>query len=165
MRKPASTSSITVKRATRATDPRSPFPTGGPAKVRPFSFAEKARDGSSCRVKKQSWFRKFLFVLLGLSAVFAAVSWFLPYEWAPDAGARFRIAATQVKRDRSYYWINVHLRKSGQARHDLVKPVRLLPGQAGARQVKNARRGLVSGFGMINYDRGLGSGAAILARS
>ena len=80
-------------------------------------------------MKKQSWFRKFLFVLLGLSAVFAAVSWFLPYEWAPDAGARFRIAATQVKRDRSYYWINVPLRKSGQARHDLVKPVRLVPGR------------------------------------
>jgi hypothetical protein len=29
--------------------------------------------------------------------------------------------------------------------------------------VERARLGLVSGFGMINYDRGLCSGAAILA--
>ena len=34
--------------------------------------------------------------------------------------------------------------------------------QAEGRQVKDAKLGLVSGFGMINFDRGLGSGAAIL---
>jgi acetyl-CoA acetyltransferase len=44
----------------------------------------------------------------------------------------------------------------------MVEALRQLTGQAQARQVRNARRGLVSGFGMINYDRGLGSGAAIL---
>jgi hypothetical protein len=32
-------------------------------------------------------------------------------------------------------------------------------------QVPDARIGLVSGFGMINYDRGLASCAAILARA
>ncbi len=45
----------------------------------------------------------------------------------------------------------------------MVEAIRQLTGQAGGRQVRNAKRGLVSGFGMINYDRGLGSGAAILA--
>jgi acetyl-CoA acetyltransferase len=45
----------------------------------------------------------------------------------------------------------------------MVEAIRQLTGQAGERRVENARRGLVSGFGMINYDRGLGSGAAILA--
>jgi acetyl-CoA acetyltransferase len=45
----------------------------------------------------------------------------------------------------------------------MVEAIRQLTGQAGGRQVKNAKLGLVSGFGMINYDRGLGSGAAILA--
>jgi acetyl-CoA acetyltransferase len=44
----------------------------------------------------------------------------------------------------------------------LVEAIRQLTGEAQGRQIKNAKRGLVSGFGMINYDRGLGSGAAIL---
>ena len=37
------------------------------------------------------------------------------------------------------------------------------PAKRGARRVADARHGLVSGFGMINYDRGICSGAAILA--
>jgi acetyl-CoA acetyltransferase len=45
----------------------------------------------------------------------------------------------------------------------MVEAVRQLTGQARGRQVRDAKLGLVSGFGMINYDRGLGSGAAILA--
>jgi acetyl-CoA acetyltransferase len=47
----------------------------------------------------------------------------------------------------------------------MVEAIRQLTGQAGERSVKDAKLGLVSGFGMINYDRGLGSGAAILAAS
>ena len=45
----------------------------------------------------------------------------------------------------------------------MVEAIRQLSGEAKERQVKDAKLGLVSGFGMINYDRGLGSGAAILA--
>ena len=44
----------------------------------------------------------------------------------------------------------------------LVEGLRQLTGRAEGRQVKEAKVGLVSGFGMINFDRGLGSGAAIL---
>jgi acetyl-CoA acetyltransferase len=47
----------------------------------------------------------------------------------------------------------------------MVEAIRQLTGDAGPRQVAAAKLGLVSGFGMINYDRGLGSGAAILAAS
>ena len=44
----------------------------------------------------------------------------------------------------------------------LVEALRQLTREAQGRQVKDAKLGLVSGFGMINFDRGLGSGAAIL---
>ncbi|NYT37312.1 thiolase family protein [Allopusillimonas soli] len=47
----------------------------------------------------------------------------------------------------------------------LVEAVRQLTGSAGGTQLKNPRIGLISGFGMINYDRGLCTAAALLARS
>jgi acetyl-CoA acetyltransferase len=46
----------------------------------------------------------------------------------------------------------------------IVEAMRQLLGSAGGTQVAGAKVGLVSGFGMINYDRGLASAAAILAR-
>jgi acetyl-CoA acetyltransferase len=45
----------------------------------------------------------------------------------------------------------------------MVEAIRQLTGQALGAVVKDAKIGLVSGFGMINYDRGLCSGAAVLA--
>jgi acetyl-CoA acetyltransferase len=45
----------------------------------------------------------------------------------------------------------------------LVEGLRQVLGTAGPTQVSNASLALASGFGMINYDRGLASGAAILA--
>jgi len=45
----------------------------------------------------------------------------------------------------------------------LVEGLRQVLGTAGPTQVKDASLGLASGFGMINYDRGLASGAAIFA--
>jgi acetyl-CoA acetyltransferase len=45
----------------------------------------------------------------------------------------------------------------------LVEAIRQLTGQTLGGQVAHARIGMVSGFGMINYDRGLCSGAVVLA--
>lgn len=45
----------------------------------------------------------------------------------------------------------------------IVETIRQLTGSAGQNQVKNPRHAMVSGFGMINYDRGLCSAATILA--
>jgi len=47
----------------------------------------------------------------------------------------------------------------------VVENIRQLTNQAGSNQVTNAQHGLVSGYGMVNYDRGLCSGAAIMAAS
>jgi acetyl-CoA acetyltransferase len=44
----------------------------------------------------------------------------------------------------------------------LVEAIRQVTGSAGPTQVDGARHALVSGFGMINYDRGLCSGALVL---
>ena len=46
----------------------------------------------------------------------------------------------------------------------VVETIRQLTGQTLGHGVENARHGLVSCFGMINYDRGLCTSAAILAR-
>ncbi len=45
----------------------------------------------------------------------------------------------------------------------LVEAIRQVTGAAGPTQVASAKVAMVSGFGMINYDRGLCSGAAIIA--
>ncbi|GAA6177402.1 thiolase family protein [Sulfitobacter pacificus] len=47
----------------------------------------------------------------------------------------------------------------------LVEAIRQVTRQAGGTQVADARRAMVSGFGMINYDRGVCSAAAIIEGS
>ena len=47
----------------------------------------------------------------------------------------------------------------------MVEAIRQLTDEAGGTAVADVRIGLVSGFGMINYDRGLASSAVLLARA
>jgi len=71
---------------------------------------------------------KWLAVVLVAAVVFATWSWLRPYEWRPDAGARFQIVGVEVTRDQSYHWVQVHLKRQGPLPHDLLKPVRLVLG-------------------------------------
>ena len=45
----------------------------------------------------------------------------------------------------------------------MVEAIRQVTGAAGPTQVKGAATAMVSGFGMINYDRGVCSSAAIIS--
>jgi acetyl-CoA acetyltransferase len=47
----------------------------------------------------------------------------------------------------------------------VVEATRQLRGEGGARQVKNASRGIVSGYGMISYGHGLSASAVILEKA
>ena len=47
----------------------------------------------------------------------------------------------------------------------MVEAIRQVTGTAGPTQVKDAQTALISGFGMINFDRGVCSGAAIISGS
>ncbi len=47
----------------------------------------------------------------------------------------------------------------------ITEAMRQLTGQPIGKAVRDAKTAVVSGFGMINYDRGLSSGAAVLARA
>ena len=65
-----------------------------------------------------------LLVLVSLSG-FALWVWLRPYQWDPDPAARCRVVVAQVKQDRSYYWLDLHLRPVEGESHDLMKQVRL----------------------------------------
>ncbi len=64
-------------------------------------------------------------VALLITAAFAAWSWFRPYAWNPDPGARCRVVGCQVRQDRTNFWVYVHLKVEPENGHDLMKPVRL----------------------------------------
>lgn len=69
---------------------------------------------------------KWLIVVLLIATGYAAWNWWRPYDWQPDAAARYRIVSVVVTRDYGHHWVEVQLRRAGTAAHDLMQPVRLV---------------------------------------
>ena len=93
---------------------------------RPFFRLPVRTSAATARCVKRPALRVFLVMALLVSAGFAAWSWLRPYDWKPDPAARSRVGAVQVKKDRSFYWLDAHLKLRAGETHDLMKPVRLL---------------------------------------
>lgn len=75
---------------------------------------------------KRQMLRGSLAALVVAVTVVAAKIWSAKYDRDPDPKARFVIVEALVRSDHSYRWVELHLRKSGEADHDLRKPVRLV---------------------------------------
>jgi acetyl-CoA acetyltransferase len=88
--------------------------------------------------------------------------------WVRDTDLRFDGSGPQARKlphNTSGGQLSVGQAGAAAGYLGVVESMRQLTGSAGANQVAQARHAMVSGFGMINYDRGLCSAAAILARS
>ncbi|MBC7980619.1 MAG: hypothetical protein H7Y36_08675 [Armatimonadetes bacterium] len=75
---------------------------------------------------KRQMIRLMLAVLLVVFTFLAALIWSKNYDKQPDPKARFTIRSVQVKRDQSFYWLDIHLKKSGPQAHDMRRQVRLI---------------------------------------
>jgi hypothetical protein len=80
---------------------------------------------SSRGVTSAPWQRLLVLGVLA-AAGFTAWAWLRPYAWRPDPAAACKVEAVQVRRDRSNYWVHIHLKVLPGQRHDLLKPVRLV---------------------------------------
>lgn len=94
---------------------------------------------------------KLLALCLVISLVFAGWTWLRPYEWGRDVGARYRIAHSSLRKDASYYWLELKLERAGDEPHDLMKPVALI--LADGREIEPADFGHAEevGYPEINY--------------
>jgi hypothetical protein len=75
---------------------------------------------------KRQMIRLSLALLVVLTTALAALVWTAEYDSHPDPKALFKIEGVQVKRDRGNRWINVHLERAGDKKHDMRKQVVLL---------------------------------------
>jgi hypothetical protein len=76
---------------------------------------------------------RLLIAALLVAVTFLAVRlWTGKYDRDPDPLARYRIEAARLDRDRSYVWLEIHLRKNGDKDHDMLQPVLLVT--AGGRE-------------------------------
>ena len=93
----------------------------------------------------RSTLRIFLVVALVFSAAFATWTWFRPYSWSVDSAARCKVIGSQVRKDQSFVWLDVHLKVVPGQAHDLMKPVQLIT--AAGRELEPADTTLGSNTG------------------
>ncbi|QIB64524.1 thiolase family protein [Kineobactrum salinum] len=89
-------------------------------------------------------------------------------QWLRDTDLRFDGSGPQSRKlahNTSGGQLSVGQAGSAAGYMGIVETIRQLTDRAGRNQVPEARHAMVSGFGMINYDRGLCSAAAILGRA
>ena len=84
----------------------------------------------------RSRFRGLLIIGLLASTGFAAWTWFRPYSWSPDPAARCRVVGSQLRKDQSFYWLELHLKVNDGETHDLARPVLLV--MADGREIEPA---------------------------
>lgn len=75
---------------------------------------------------KRPLLRLLIAALLVAVTFLAVMLWTGKYDRDPDPRARYRIEAVCLERDRSYMWLEIHLRKNGDKNHDMLQPVRLV---------------------------------------
>lgn len=71
-------------------------------------------------------FRVLIALMLVVLTIVAAMLWSSEYASNPDPKARFEMEAAKLTRDHDDVWLELHLKKSGEEEHDLMKQVRLL---------------------------------------
>lgn len=75
---------------------------------------------------KRPLLRLMIAALLVTVTVLAVKMWTVKYDRDPDPRARYRIEAARLESDRSYLWLEIHLRKNGDKDHDMLQPVLLV---------------------------------------
>ncbi len=75
---------------------------------------------------KRQGIRILIALCLVVSSTFLGMLWAKKYESSPDPAARFVVQEVQLKQDKGYVWLDVHLKKNGKQDHDLKQPVRLV---------------------------------------
>lgn len=87
--------------------------------------------------------------------------------FAPDGDLRAliaRIASRALAVNTSGGQLSAGQAGAAGGMHGLVEAIMQLQGEAGARQVRDARRALVSGYGMVQYRYGMCANAVVLER-
>lgn len=70
-------------------------------------------------------------------ASIGAMIWSSGYEKNPDVDALFETQAVQLKPDRRYVWLKIHLKRTSEKDHDLMKPLQLLTADNKQREPDN----------------------------